>query len=88
MQGSGPDSSLEYCKIRRRPSVDQAQTSAGSVSEACRVCMQKKKGLCADICSSRAAERASDIFLIMIEFSHDLKIVCHNPANLTGVANI
>ncbi len=35
-------------------------------------CMQKKNSLCAEFCSSRAAEGASRNFWIMLEFSHDL----------------
>ena len=41
--------------------------------------MQKKHGLCAEFCGSRAAEEASVILWIMIDFSHDLQIISHNP---------
>ncbi len=46
--------------------------------------MQKKNSLCAEICSSRAAEEASEIFWIMSEFSHDLQIICHNSGISLG----
>ncbi len=55
--------------------MDQAQITVGSASDDCRVCMQKKNGLCTQFCSSTAAEEASEIFCIMIEFSHDLQII-------------
>ncbi len=44
----------------------------------------KKNSLCANICRSRAAEHACENFWIMIEFSHDLQINCHDPANSLG----
>jgi len=46
--------------------------TVGSALDDCRVCMQKKNSLCAEFCSSRAAEGASRNFWIMLEFSHDL----------------
>jgi len=45
-----------------------------SALDHCNFCMQKKKGLCAEFCSSRAVEVASRKLCIMIEFSHDLQI--------------
>ncbi len=41
--------------------------------------MQKRNSLGIEFCRSRAAEIASRNFWIMIEFSHDLQIISHNP---------
>ncbi len=46
--------------------------------------MQKKNSLCAEFCSSRAVEGASRNFWIMIEFSHDLQIICRNSGISLG----
>ena len=46
--------------------------TVASALDDCRVCMQKKNSLCAEFCSSMPAEEASEVFWIMIEFSHDL----------------
>ena len=51
--------------------------TVGSALDDCSLCMQKKKSLCAEFCSSMAAEEASEIFRIMSELSHDLRIMCH-----------
>jgi len=39
----------------------------GSGLEVCRICMQKKKNLCAQFCRPVAAKEASEEFWIMIE---------------------
>ena len=41
--------------------------------------MQKKNSLCAEFCTSVAAEEGSGKIWIMIDFSHDLQIISHNP---------
>jgi len=46
--------------------------------------MQKKNSLCAEFCSSGTAEVASRELWIMIEFSHDLQIICHNSGISLG----
>ena len=76
------------CSICRRSLYDQAQMVCRSGLDHCRVCVQKKNSLRAEMCSSGAAETASEIPWIMIEFSHDLQIIYRNPANLTRVPNI
>jgi len=63
-------SALGHCGICPRPSMDQRQSIVGSAPEYCRVCMQKKKSLCAQFCRSRAAEKAFGIFWIMIELTN------------------
>ncbi len=63
-------SALDHCSICPRPSMDQHQSTVGSAPEYCRVCMQKRKSLCAEFCSSRAAEETSRIFCIMIEMTN------------------
>jgi len=52
--------------------MDQALITVASASEHCRVCMQKKHGLCAEFCGSRAAEEASVILWIMTDFKNSL----------------
>ncbi len=66
------------CSVCSRLTVTQAQSVCNSDSELYDLCVQKKNGLRAKICSSRAAEQASRNFWIMLEFSKDLQIICHN----------
>jgi len=47
--------------------------------------MQKKNSLCAEFCSSRAPEEASEICWIMSELSHDLRIICRNSMISLGL---
>ena len=61
---------LDHCSICPRPSMDQHQSTVGSAPEYCGVCMHKRKSLCAEFCSSRAAEETSRIFCIMIEMTN------------------
>ncbi len=56
-----------------------------SALDHCRFCIQKKKSLCTDFYSSRAAEEASEIFWIMSEFSHNLWITSHNSGISLGL---
>jgi len=49
--------------------------TVGSALDHCSLCMQKKKSLCAEFCSSMAAEVASRKLWIMIELSNDLQII-------------
>ena len=49
--------------------------TVGSALDHCSLCMQKKKSLRAEFCSSRAAEVASRKLWIMIEMSHDVQFV-------------
>jgi hypothetical protein len=44
--------------------------TVGSALDHCSLCMQKKKSLCAEFCSSRPAGEVSGIFWIMIEFTN------------------
>ena len=46
--------------------------------------MRKKRSLCAEFCSSGAAEQASRNFWIMSEFSPDLQIICHKSGVSLG----
>ncbi len=48
--------------------------------------MQKKNSLCAEFCSPRAAEEASENFWIMSELSHDLQVICYNSGISLGCA--
>jgi len=50
--------------------MDLRQMTVASGLDDCRICMQKKNSLCTEICSSTAAEEASDIFCILIEFNN------------------
>ncbi len=63
-------SALDHCRICPRPSMRQRQSTVGSAPEYCRVCMQKRKILCAEFCRSRAVEETSGIFWIMIELTN------------------
>ena len=61
-QISAPDSAasvVDYCRIRPRSSMDQAQMTVVSGLDDCRVCTQKRKSLDADFCDSRTAEEGS-----------------------------
>ena len=46
--------------------------------------MQKKRSLCAEFCSSRAADEASGKLWTMLEFNNDLQIICHNSGISLG----
>ncbi len=59
--------------------------TVGSGLDHCMVCMQKKNSLCAEFCSSRAAEQASEFFWIMSGLIHDLRIICHNSVISLGL---
>ena len=59
--------------------------TVGSALDDCSLCMQKNKSLCAEFCSSMAAEEASEIFWIMSELSHNLRIMCDNSVISLGL---
>ncbi len=70
---------------------DQAQIICNSGLGDCRFCPRPLQGMhaeeekCAEFCSSGAAEAASRNFWIMIEFSNDLQIICHNSGIPPGL---
>ncbi len=55
--------------------MTQAQSLCNSDSDICALCMQKKIILCAQICSSGAAEEASENVYVLIELTNDLQII-------------
>lgn len=59
--------------------------TAASALDHCNFYMQKKKGLCAEFCSSGAAELASRKLWIMIELSQDLYIISRNSGISLGL---
>ena len=82
MQESGPDSiesAFDSLYVRLRPSATQPQTLCKSDSDLYNICVQKKNGVGAELCGSSAAEEGSGKLQVLIELSHDLKIIRHNP---------
>ncbi len=58
--------------------------TVGSALDNCSLCLQQKTSVCAEFCGSEAAEVGSKKLWIMIEFSNDLQIICHNSGISLG----
>ena len=52
-------SSLDVLQLRLRLTAALPEALCNSGSELCRICMQKEKSLCAEVCRSIAAEEGS-----------------------------
>ena len=68
-------SASEALQLRLRTPATLPHTICNSGLEFCRFCMQKKKSLCAEFCSSRDTEEGTRVFWIIIEFTDVLQSI-------------